>query len=172
MPRGEACTPAAQRVTADSMRVAAGLDPAGADAGDVGVGVDLDAQMGESGFGFGGEVGRIGGQDARAGVEQEHAGFGGVDVAEVVAHEELGDVANGAGQLDAGGAAADDDEVERRMPAVFLHLALGQFKGKQNAAANFEGVLDGLEAGRERFPIVMAEIGVGGSGGEDEVVVR
>ena len=55
---------------------------------------------------------------------------------------ELGDVADGAGQLDAGGAAADDDEVERRMPAVFLHLALGEFKGEQHAAADFEGVFD------------------------------
>jgi hypothetical protein len=53
---------------------------------------------------------------------------------------------------------------------MFLHLSFGQFKGKQNAAADFESVLDGLEAGRERFPIVMPEVGVGGSCGEDEVV--
>ena len=93
-------------------------------------------------------------------------------MAEVVAHVELGDVADGAGQLDAGGPAADDDEVERRVPAVLDHLPLGQLEGQQDAAANLDGVFDGFEAGSERRPLVVAEVGVGGAGGEDEVVVR
>ncbi len=123
------------------------------------------------GFGFGGEIRRIRGQHARAAIEQEHAAFGGVDVAKVVAHVELRDVADGAGELDAGGAAADDDEVERRVPALLEHLPLGQFEGQQHAAANFDGVFDGLEAGRERLPLIVAEVGVRGAGGENEVVV-
>ena len=57
LPRGEACTPAAQSVTAASMRWPAGLDPAGTDVGDLGTGVDFDAEPGERGFGFGGKVG-------------------------------------------------------------------------------------------------------------------
>ena len=70
----------------------------------------------------------------------------GIDVAEIVAHVELGDVADGAGQFDAGGPAADDDKIQRRMPAVLPHLPLGQFKGQQHAPANFDGVFNGLEA--------------------------
>jgi hypothetical protein len=45
--------------------LAGGLDPAGTEVGDLGLGVDFDAEAGEGGFGFGGEVGRVGGQDAR-----------------------------------------------------------------------------------------------------------
>ena len=51
-------------------------------------------------------------------------------------------------------------------------LPLGQFEGQQNAAADFERVLDGLESGRESFPLVVAEIGVAGAGGDDERIVR
>ncbi len=50
--------------------------------------------------------------------------------------------------------------------------AFGEFEGQQNAAADFERVLDGLEAGRESFPFVVAEIGVAGAGGDDEGIVR
>ena len=132
----------------------------------MGVGVDLDAQAGERGFGLGGESWRVGGENAWRAFEQQHAGFGGVDVAEVVAHIELGNVGDGSGQLDAGGPTADDDEIERRVPAVFDHLALGQFKGQQDTAANLSGVFDGLEARRKRSPVVAAKVGVGGSGGE------
>ena len=69
------------------------------------------------------------------------------------------------------GPAADDDEIERRMPALLDHLPLGQLEGQQHAAANLDGVFDGLEAGRERLPLVVAEVGVRGAGGEHKVVV-
>ena len=70
-----------------------------------------------------------------------------------MAHVELGDIADGAGKFDTGGAAADDDEVERRMPAMLLHLALGQFEGEQDAAADLDGVFDALQAGSITAPI-------------------
>ena len=92
-------------------------------------------------------------------------------MAEVVAHVELRDVANGAGKFDPGGSAADDDEIQRRVGALLQHLALGQLEGQQHAAANLGGVLDSFEAGRERLPLIVAEIGVRGAGGEDEIVV-
>ena len=80
---------------------AVGFHPAGTDAGDLHLRVDFDAQVSELGFGFGGEIRGIGRQHARAAIEQHHAALGGIDVAEVVAHVELGDVADGAGQFDA-----------------------------------------------------------------------
>ena len=70
-------------------------------------------------------------------------------MAEVMAHIKFGDVADGSGKLNASRAAADYDEVERRMPAVFLHLTLGQFEGQEDTTANFGGVFDGLQAGSE-----------------------
>ena len=86
-------------------------------------------------------------------------------------HIKLGDIADGACKLDAGGAAADDDEVERRMAARLLHLAFGKLESEQDAAADFGGVFDGLESGSEFGPVVVTKVGVGGAGGEDEVVV-
>ena len=50
-------------------------------------------------------------------------------------------------------------------------LALGAFEGQQQAAADLGGVLDGLQAGRDGFPLVVAEIVVGGAGGDDQRVV-
>src|SRR6202021_818392 len=48
----------------------------------------------------------------------------------------------------------------------------GQFKGQQPAAADFEGILNRLEARSERFPVLVTEVGVTGSGGDDQVVIR
>ena len=121
--------------------------------------------------GFFRQVFGVGGEDARRAFDQDHARLGGIDVAEVVAHVELGDVADGAGKFDAGGPSADDDEVQFGVGAGLYHFALGQFKGEQDAAANFGCVLDGFEAGRELGPVVFAEVGVGGAGAQDEVVV-
>ena len=67
-------------------------------------------------------------------------------MAEVVAHVELRDVTDGAGQFDAGGPSADDDEVQFRVGAGLYHFPLRQLKGQQDAAADFGGILDGLEA--------------------------
>ena len=46
-------------------------------------------------------------------------------MAEIVPHIELRDIADGASEFYASRAAADDDKIQRRMPAVLLHLALG-----------------------------------------------
>ena len=67
------------------------------------------------------------------------------------------------------GSAADDDEGQPL--AAVLGIALGHLVGEQHAAADLERVLDALEAGREGRPLVVAEVGVGRAGGEDEVVV-
>ena len=148
-----------------------GFNPSRAYSGDLRFGVHFDAQMLERSLRFGGEVRRIRGEHARAAVKQENAAFGWVDVAKVVAHVKLGDVANGAGQLDAGGPAANDDEVEGRVPALLEHLALGELEGQQDTAANLDRVFNGLEARCEGLPLVVTEVGVGGSGSEGEVVI-
>ena len=74
-----------------------------------------------------------------------------------------------AGQLDAGRPGADDDEGQQRRAALRIALALGALEGEQDAPPQRGGVLQRLEAGRERLPIVMAEIGVARAGGEDQV---
>ena len=62
---------------------------------------------------FGRQLGRIGGEDAVGCFDEQHVGVGRIDVAEFVAQRVARDLGQRAGQLDAGGAAADDHEVEQ-----------------------------------------------------------
>src|SRR6202011_4038267 len=94
-----------------------------------------------------------------------------VDVAEVAHHVDFRDVRYRPGELDACRATADDDEVQRRMGAGLHHLPLRQLESQQDATANLYRVFDGLQSGREFRPLVVAKIGVSGTGGEDEIVV-
>ena len=96
---------------------------------------------------------------------------GGVDRLEVFRQRAAGDVGDRAGELDAGRPAADDGEAQRLVLAGQVGLALGVLEGQQHAAADLERVLDRLQAGRVRRPVVMAEIGVPRPGGDDQVVV-
>ena len=52
-----------------------------------------------------------------------------------------------------------------------IGLALGALERHQNAPPQRGGVLQRLQAGRERLPFVMAEIGVARAGGENQRVV-
>ncbi len=50
-------------------------------------------------------------------------------------------------------------------------LALGALEGDQDTPPQRGGVLQRLQAGRERLPFVMAEIGMARAGGEDQRVI-
>jgi hypothetical protein len=50
-------------------------------------------------------------------------------------------------------------------------VALGEFKSKQNPAANFGSVFNGLQPWGQGSPVVMPKIGVSGPGGEHQIVV-
>src|SRR5271168_2279071 len=71
----------------------------------------------------------------------------------------------------AGGSTAYYNKVKWGGDCSRGHLAFGQFKGQQHAAANFEGILNRLEAGGERFPVLVTEVGVTGSGRDDQIIV-
>ena len=98
--------------------------------------------------GFLPQVGGISSQDVGGTFEDENFGVGGVDVTEVARHIETCDIADGTGELDAGSTSADDDELEWRVGSGLLHLALGEFEGEKDTAANLGGVLAALSWGR------------------------
>src|ERR1017187_1834923 len=52
-----------------------------------------------------------------------------------------------------------------------LAIALGALESEEEAAADRGGVFDGFEARRDGFPLVVAEVVVSGSGGNDQGVV-
>ena len=57
-------------------------------------------------------------------------------MAKVARHVEARDVGDGAGELNAGRTAADDNEIERGVRAGFKRLAFCKLKREQHTAAN------------------------------------
>ena len=57
------------------------------------------------------------------------------------------------------------------MPLDRIPLTLGQLEGEQYPAADLQCVLEALETGRERLPLLVPEVGVVRTGGHDQVVV-
>src|SRR5262245_42211230 len=94
-----------------------------------------------------------------------------VDGAEVGGKGAVGEFGDGAGHLDAGGAGADDNEGEEASSGVCILLQFSALEGEEDAFAELGGVLERFEAGGEPLPRIIAEIGVAGAGGEDEIVV-
>ena len=110
-------------------------------------------------------------QDAVERLDEQHAGAPRVDVAKVAAQRvtrELGDLAC---HLDAGRAGADDDEREPGPPARQVGLGLGRLEGGEDAPADVEGAGERLELGRALLPVVVAEVRVVRTAGDDERVV-
>src|SRR5579872_1303631 len=111
-------------------------------------------------------------QNSRASLEQNDAGHLRIDRGEFVGQYLVRDLRQCSGKLNARWTTAYDHEVQRKMRFATESLLLSQFKSKQYAAADLEGIFDGLQAGRVRLPIIVAKVGMAGSGGDDEVVIR
>ena len=110
-------------------------------------------------------------QQARAGLHQVHARAAHVGAAELARQGVAGDLGQRAGQLHAGRPAADHHELEPAPPRIGILLALGGLEGGQHAAADRQRVLERLQARRVFGPGVLAEVGVRGAGGHQQVVV-
>ena len=139
--------------------------------GDGGAAAHLGAEPGQRVGGIGREPLGEGRQDPGTGLDEEHAGLAGIDVAELAGQRLLRQLGDDAGELDAGGTAADDAEGHQRPAPLAIGLALGLLEGEEQAPADRRRVLEGLEAGGRGLPLVVAEIGVAGAGGEDEGVI-
>ncbi len=110
---------------------------------------------------------------AVAGFDQDDARLARVDVAELAGSVSRVSSAMVPASSTPVGPATDDDEASSA-PARSAGIALAVrpcSKAEQDAPADRRGVLQRLQAGRERLPFVMAEIGVPRAGGEHQRVV-
>lgn len=140
------------------------------DADDAGVRHDFDATGLEGAAGFFTQIVGEGAEDIGAAFDEDDAGVGGVDVAEVVHEGVAGDLGDGSSEFDAGGAATDDDEVHPFATLLGIGLALGDLESTEDFHAHFTGVIEAFESGGVLFPLVFPEVAGDGSGGEDEIV--
>jgi hypothetical protein len=146
-------------------------DAIGTNVGDEGAEHDFDAEVLDEFFGFGGKIFGIGSENARAAFHENDAGFLGTDAAKVVFQGVVSDFGEGAGEFEAGGTGADDDEGE---PGAFFGFgfgALSAFEGVQKLVTHAGGFFDGFEAGGVFAPVVVAVVGGLGTGGDDEGVI-
>ncbi len=146
-------------------------DALGGDVGDESVEHNLDAEIFDKLFGFRGEVFGVWGKNARAAFHEDDASFLRTNASEVVLQSVVSDFGDGAGELKAGGACADDDEVE---PGAFFGFGfgtLGAFESVEELVAHAGGFFDGFEAGSVFAPVVVAVVGGLRTGSDDEGVV-
>ena len=114
---------------------------------------------------------RVGRQDPVHRLDEQDPGVGRVDRAEVAAERVAGDLAERSGQLDARRPAADDDERHPLAPPLGIVLALGRLERDQDPPPDLGGVVDRLQARRDRGPVVVAEVREARAGADDQRVV-
>ena len=76
-----------------------------------------------------------------------------------------------AGQLHTGWAGAHHDACQQAFPSLPVGLHLRALVGKQNAPADRLRILDGLQRRRNARPMIVTEIVVFRSGGDDEEII-
>src|SRR5205807_1428704 len=103
-------------------------------------------------------------------LDEDDASLLGADPPEVAPESVPRDLGERSRELDARRASSDDDEGEPLGALRRVLLALGGLVGEQHAAADLEGVLDRLQAGREASPLVLAEVAVTRARRDDQVV--
>jgi len=133
--------------------------------------LDFDAQFVQCPLGIGRHLGLEIGQHARPRLDQYHPRIRRPDAAEIVAQGDAGQLDDRPCQLHARRARADDDEGEQRPAPLGIGFELGLFERRQQPAPHGGGILQRLQAGREGFPVVMAEIGMLRAGGDDQPVI-
>ncbi len=110
-------------------------------------------------------------QHRGGGVEQDDAGPGGVDVAEGALQGVIGQFGDLAGHLDAGRSGTDDGEREQLFPPLRIVGPFGRFECAEDASPQFQCVVDGLHTRGEFGELVVAEVGLPGTGSDDQAVV-
>ena len=151
--------------------IAAHLHSRGVDPRHQGARPDLHAEGLELSSRLVGKILGIGRQDPWPRLHENHPGGAGVDAPEVAAKRVPRDLRERSRHLHSGGSAPDDHEGEPAAALLVVRLALGPLEGEKGAAANLQGVVEGLEPGRETSPRLVAEVGVGGPGRHHQVIV-
>ena len=111
-------------------------------------------------------------KQARPGFDEQDARRARVDVAEIPGECVPRYLRQRARHLHARGPAADHREGEKRFALGRTGGCLRLLERGQDAAPDQERVVECLEARRELFPLIVAEVGMCGAARDEKVVVR
>ena len=134
-------------------------------------GANLDAEILQLAQGALRQVGREMSQDSRSGFDKDDTGLGRVDSAEIPFQNDTGEFGESAGQFDARGASADNDEGEEAFAFARVIGVFGRFKRQEHLAADAQGVFEGFEAGSELFPFRVSKITGATAESEHQIIV-
>ncbi len=155
----------------DRDELGAEVEALGRDVGHLRLETHLHAHGFKATLGALAELGREGRQHPVAAFEEDDAGHPGVDVPVVLRDRASRDLLNRSRQLDPGRSGTDDAEREAGLPRLVAPFELGRLEREQDALAQLDRILDALEARGDGGPLVVSEVGVGGAGGQDQIVV-
>ena len=113
----------------------------------------------------------ISAKHALASLNQHDPGLACVNLAEFAPQRVPRQFGYRSGQFHAGGTSANDDEGQKGSLFFRIGLPLGPFKCQQDASPDRCRVLQRLQAERIRLPLVVAEIGMSGAGGQHQGVI-
>src|SRR5918994_6865203 len=114
---------------------------------------------------------RVRRQDSIGALDQQDTDVTDVNFAKIVSNNVLDNFTEGARQLHAGRPATHYDKGQPLLHIVGIGLAFSRFERLKDAPANIGGILDGLQARRERLPFLMAEVMKSRTAGDDQSVV-
>ncbi len=117
-----------------------------------------------------GKILRIGRKNAWAALQQEDVGARGIDRTKFVGQRVAADLGESTREFNSGGPAADDHEVEGSCGLSVSGLPLREFERQQHPAANLERVFDSLQTRSVRLPVVVPEVSMAGTGGDNQIV--
>jgi hypothetical protein len=112
------------------------------------------------------------GEDARACLDEHDLRAARIDVAEVGREREASELGDGACELDPGRPGADDDEAQQPIAVRRVGLHLRRFECAEDSPPDLRRVVDRLQSGRVRTPVVVAEVRMRRARRDDEVIER
>ena len=146
-------------------------DAIGIDAGHLAAGAYVDAEPFELLARALRERGHEAAEDAVGAFQQHDAGLRRVDASELLRQRVVRDFGHRAGHLDTGRPGADHDEGHPWFALCGARAALGVLESADHARSDRERIGERLQPRRVHGPVVVAEVAVRGTGGDDEMVV-
>ena len=122
-------------------------------------------------LGAGGKFRRIVGQHAWRAFEQKNHGLRGINPPEIALQYRPRQFGERAGQFQPGRPAAHHDDGQQPLTHGGVRFIFRLFEREQDAAPDAQRIIERFQAGREGFPLRMAEITGQAAGREDKVVV-